>query len=583
MNIVIDIETQGLKINDKINFVGFYAVINGQEKFKIYSLPEDLIEMQIFIELQNRRGAKWCGHNLKFDAVRLLYQHGIDITISNDTMILAYLTSTVDELKDHRGKWLSLKDAAPRILGVEDWDIGSHKMSRDIDKVREYLYLDCKYTYELLMYFKEELSKNKIKTYKLIINALNAYKYIEINGLPIDLDKLYEVYNDYLDRQREVDKELQIYGNINYNSTKQLADLLFNTLELPVLSYTKTGKPALGVDSLNDMVDKHPIIPLLLKKRSIEKGLSFLKAWSEEAIERDGIHYLHSNFNLHGTVTGRTSSSNVNLQQVPRDKNLKSIFRSVDPEWEMVQFDFSQLELRFAALVADIRNMKNAYREGRDLHTEMAMRITGKPADQISKADRTGAKAANFGYLYGMQAFSFVEYAKSTYGIHITLDEAMMIRQAYFDMYPELELYYAKVNSDMMNYSKQTSIMGREYHLNTQKLINPYKRADYLRAAINFPVQSPASDYVLSGIVELILDHPELKERVKVGATVHDSAITLIKKDDKFYDTIEIIRNIMEKSIIAKQLIQVDIDIPIVVDSEIGPWGLGVSVEDYKI
>lgn len=397
MNIVIDIETQGLKINDKINFVGFYTVINGQEKFKTYSLPEDLIEMQIFIELQNRRGAKWCGHNLKFDAVRLLYQHGVDITISNDTMILAYLTSTVDELKDHRGKWLSLKDAAPRILGVEDWDIGSHKMSRNIDEVREYLYLDCKYTYELLMYFKEELSKNKIKTYKLIINALNAYKYIEVNGLPVDLDKLYEVYNDYLDRQREVDKELQIYGTINYNSTKQLAELLFDTLGLPVLSYTKTGKPALGVDSLNEMVDKHPIIPLLLKKRTIEKGLSFLKSWSEEAIERDGIHYLHSNFNLHGTVTGRTSSSNVNLQQVPRDKILKSIFRSVDPEWEMIQFDFSQLELRFAALVADVNNMKNAYREGRDLHTEMAMRITGKPADQISKADRTGAKAANFG------------------------------------------------------------------------------------------------------------------------------------------------------------------------------------------
>ena len=79
MNIVIDIETQGLKINDKINFVGFYTVIKGQEKFKIYSLPEDLIEMQIFIELQNRRGAKWCGHNLKFDAVRLLYQHGVTL------------------------------------------------------------------------------------------------------------------------------------------------------------------------------------------------------------------------------------------------------------------------------------------------------------------------------------------------------------------------------------------------------------------------------------------------------------------------------------------------------------------------
>ena len=397
MNIVIDIETQGLKVSDPINFVGCYTVIDGQEKYKVFSLPHDIIRLKSFIRLQESKGAKWCGHNLKFDAVRLMYQYGIDLKISNDTQILTYLSSSVDDMKDNKGRWLSLKHAATRILGVENWDIGKSKMSVYIEEVSDYLYLDCKYTYQLLMHFKKVFDMSQIKTYKLILNALNAYKYIEVNGLPIDLERLEKVKKSYLKKQHEVDSKLLDYGDINYNSTKQLGELLFDKLELPILSYTKKGRPALGEDSLKALNGKHPIIPILLQKREIEKTLSFLKLWSEEAIIHNGITYLHSNFNLHGTVTGRTSSSDVNLQQVPRNKELKSLFCSLEPGWQMVQFDFSQLELRFAAIVGDVKNMKEAYKDGRDLHTEMAMRITGKKQKDITKKDRTSAKAANFG------------------------------------------------------------------------------------------------------------------------------------------------------------------------------------------
>lgn len=181
-----------------------------------------------------------------------------------------------------------------------------------------------------------------------------------------------------------------------------------------------------------------------------------------------------------------------------------------------------------------------------------------------------------------MQAESFVEYAKNTYGVDVSIDQAMLIRQAFFESYPELEVYYAKVNHNILNYCEQRSIMGRKYRINPKKLINPYARSDYLRAAINFPIQSPGSDYVVSGIVDLVLGHKELRDRVRIGATVHDSVITLVREDENFFDTIYQIKTIMEQSVTAKKLISVDIDIPIVVDVEIGPWGMGISPEEYK-
>jgi DNA polymerase I-like protein with 3'-5' exonuclease and polymerase domains len=180
-----------------------------------------------------------------------------------------------------------------------------------------------------------------------------------------------------------------------------------------------------------------------------------------------------------------------------------------------------------------------------------------------------------------MQAKSFVEYAKVGYGVEVSEEQAMLIRERFFELYPELLTYYYNVRSDLMHEGKQTSIMGREYEVNPELLMNPRERENIIRPAINFPVQSAGSDYVISGLVE-VMNHPLLKDRVKLGATVHDSIIGLVKEDEHFYETLELIKNIMEYPKIAKELISVEIDLPIVVDIEIGPLGKGVSIEEYK-
>ena len=582
MNIVIDIETNSLKVDSPINFVGFYTKVDGnKEFFKMFSLPSETKELRKFIEQAESKKVNWIGSNVKFDMVRMLYRLGIDLKISHDVQVLTYLNSTVDELKDNKGKWLSLKDTAIRELGVEDWDIGlKDKTSKDPEKVRPYLFKDCKYSFELFELLKKRLPVERRKTYKLIILAMNyVYKHMERTGMPIDMSRLDGVKKEYLKQEKEILNALNEYADINFNSSKQLQHLLFEQLELPVVEYTKKGQPSTGVSALKQLRDKHPIIPHLLKYRENTKGLTFLKTWGEEGIQVGKHHWLHSSFNLTGTVTGRLSSSDVNLQQIPRNPKLKSLFRSTDPDWELVQLDFSQIELRFAALVAGVEKMKEKYRAGEDLHTEMASIITKKVHKDITKVERNQAKAANFGYLYGMMADSFVEYARDTYGVTVTVDQAHQIRDNYFQAYPELLDYYANVENTLFSTGVITSIMQREYQVNMFKLQNPYKQQEILRAAINFPVQSAASDYVLCSLID-VMSNTYITKNIKPCATIHDSIIILVRKSE-LANVLPKIKHTMENSQLARQMVTVDIDIPIVVDIEIGPFGRGVSLEEY--
>ena len=651
MLISLDIETDNLKINTPINFVGLYTVNSkGKELYKIYKCPDEAEEMVRFIKNLQNKGAKFLLQNGKFDTVRLLWSYGLDVEIAHDTMILIYLNSTVDELKKskpgsseydpaYKG-WLSLKKAAQRILGVDDWDVGlKDKTSHDKDVVAPYLYCDVKYCYQLYQYFKKTTPKSKLKTYKLIIKALNAYKYIELNGLPLDMEKLKEEKAEYILKQSGIvvkintildsldyniepiiqkeyynpnnpaHQELEKNSNdfyhyfnnkdrrgeyhatsitpklseiINLNSQQQLSEILYTIMRLPIPGTTKSGKPSTSSDALINIKNEHPIVGMILEYRNYKKAIEFFESWEEEAVlHPDGKYYLHSTFHLDGTVTGRTSSSEVNLQQIPRNKDLKSLFRTNDPEWEMVCLDYSQLELRFAGLVANVKAIKDSYRIGEDLHYKMASIVTGKPVDQITKAERTQAKAANFGFLYGMQAKSFVEYAKVSYGVTVTPEEAINIRYHFFELYPELNDYYDWVRSCLDKDGKILSIMQREYVLNQTVLANHWGKENWVRPAINFPVQSAGSDYVISGLVEIMTD-PILKGNIRIGATVHDSIIGLVRKDEHFYDYILRMKHIMEHPKIAEEMLTIKPDFPIVVDVEIGPLGKGVDIEEYK-
>ena len=572
---VIDIETEGLDIDDKINFIGIHTFDSDEDPGEYIILECRTDNMDVLQELLEP-GKVNIFHNGKFDTKMMRYHLNINIPMTHDTMLLAYLCSTAPELIENRGKWLSLKACAMRLLGVANWDVElSKKTSHTKSEVEEYLKKDVYYTRLIYQKLRDLLDERELKTYALMLKATEVYTQVELNGLPIDMELLREVKVEFEENLLDIDLQLKAYSDINWNSPKQLQDLLYNKLKLNIPGYTKTGQPATGIEALTALKGKHEIVDLILKRREYDKALTFLKDWEDR--EKNG--RLYANFNLHTTVTGRTSCNGPNLQQIPRNKKLKTLFRSTDPDWELVQLDYSQMELRTAALVAGVQAMKDAYNNGEDLHTNMAALVSGKPREEVTKPERTRAKAANFGYLYGMQPATFVQYAKIGYGVDMSLEEATRIRNSFFEANFELHKYYKDTQDLLLQKGFVTSIMGRRYKVGFKHLAFPDDRQLYMRKILNFPVQSAASDWALCALYEIYKTFSQ--DEVKICATVHDSIIMEIRKNENFKNNILKIQSIMQSPQLAKKYITKTVDLPIVADIEIGPWGIGVGLEEY--
>lgn len=182
-------------------------------------------------------------------------------------------------------------------------------------------------------------------------------------------------------------------------------------------------------------------------------------------------------------------------------------------------------------------------------------------------------------YLYGMQAKSFVEYAKLSYGVDVTLEEATMIRDKFFQSYHELPKYYHDVQEELLSKGNVTSIMGRRYKVNFKALYFKEDRQKYLRKILNFPVQSAASDIMLCALIEI---NTLPKEEVRIIATVHDSVELLIKKNSHFKDNVLKIQKIMQHPKLIDSFLKVKWDVPLVADIEIGPFGSGIELEEWE-
>ena len=574
MYTVIDIETDGLEINSNITLVGIHEFKDKNDPgvTSIYNIADQkdlcLTHLNKLIESK----AKIIGHNVKFDTKLIHYSFGINLKIYHDTMYLCYVCSSVHDMIFKRNKWFGLKHAAMRELGVKDWDIGLSKKSKTTKETIDYLKKDLEYTRKLFEYYSNIIDKRDLGVYNLMVKAANVYKDIELEGIPIDIPKLDMVLSEYNIKNYELACKLKEYADINYSSPAQLQELLFKQLKLPISKRTPKGQPSTGVEPLSKLRGQHPIVDLILEKRNAEKALTFLKDWKSRHINGR----IYGNFNLHTTVTGRTSCNGPNLQQVPRNKELKSLFNSTEG-WKFIQLDFSQIELRFAGTVAGVQAMIEAYKNKEDLHTNMAKIITKK--EVIDKQDRTGAKAANFGYLYGMMAKSFVEYAQITYGLRLSVGEAKQIRQAFFNVNKELLPYYKKIARELVDYGIITNIFGRRYKVGHAHLTTPLERQEYTRKGINFTVQSSASDYVLMGLIEV---HHKTKNNpdVKILGTVHDSILLEIK-DNKYLDNnLRYIKDIMENPILLNHYYGNKLPIDITVDCEVGAWGDG---KEYQV
>lgn len=553
VDVVIDIETTGLsRYKDKINLFGMY--IPEYNWYGIFRCVDELNYTLYSLKKQDIH-LNFIYQNGKFDTLFTEVQWGVTLPLDEDVMLLAYVYNMGDR-KD-------LKYLAQKYLGVENWDIATKQKGKDTPETEKYLKFDLFYTYELYKYFTSHLTSEMWKVYRyLVLPSYNAYRVVERNGIQLNMPKLKETIKDFTKKRDDLLRDLKLTKDINWNSTQQVSEFLIKEMMLPVLKKTPKGAPSVDAKVLKQYSEMgYTIVNKLLEYKYYDKALgTFLLRWEKDQVNGR----LHPTFNIDTTRTGRTSCSDPNLQQVPRDLALRTLF-TARAGYSFIEADQSQVELRVASDYANEKHMIDIYKHGGDIHAETAKATTGKA--EITKDDRRRAKAVNFGFLYGMSAKKFVEYAHDSYGVTFTLEEAKHYRDRFFERYPDLQSWYYTQKAYCRNDGGVWTKFGRFRKLPEIYSDDFMEKSGAERKAINTPVQSTASDILLCGLIEIVQTCPE----IYVCGTVHDSILMEVP-NDKAKECQAKVKHIMEHP----QLLQVfgiELKVPLDVDAPLGDWG----------
>jgi len=515
----------------------------------------------------------WIMQNGKFDYKALKSKYGVKYFPSFDTMGAEYI---IDEnLKK------DLETLAIKYLGVKPWKHlldkkDPYELSKD-DLV-EYGALDVLYTYQIWQHQRQLLGSKSSKGnfhisnplfFDILMPAYKALADMEMLGMPVDKDKFnmrFDETNEEVEKVQE--RIMNIVGyEVNPRSPKQLGNLLYKELGLPVLEATKSGVPSTAESVLLRLLemDQSGVIEAVLDYRH---WAGYKSRYFDNWITRmDENHRLHTNFKPFHTVTGRLSSSDPNLQQVPRDNFIRGIIGGVKG-YKLVEVDYSQVELRLVAHYSNDKALLSAFHNKADIHTITAQAMTGK--DNPEPEERKKAKAVNFGFVYGMGADKFKLYARDNFGVKVTKEEAIETRNKFFNTYPALVDWHERQRQIVKRRGYVMNPLGRLRRLDDIHSSNQYFRAQAERQAINSPVQSLASDLMLMTLNELT---EEFKDNL-IG-TVHDSLLLLINQS-KVNESLEKIVSIMENPIIEPY--DFELKVPLIADIKVGDyWSEGAE------
>lgn len=530
-----------------------------------WDIPLSRVYQALDVALQ---GKKMVGHNVKFDDAWMRAK-GVNLYSHFDTKLAAHL------LDENRPS--GLKPLARTYLGADEYESGI-SFTGDVTalvKLAVYNGKDADYTLRLYHIFRDELKKQRRLArlfVRLVMPACRAFVDIEAAGFPVDMERLERRHRSILHKIAQVTDEMmdmvpeELQDNANFRSPQFLGRWFFGKLDLPVNVLTPTGKPSTNESALLQLVDKHPAVAKLMELRKWQKNEStYTRNWlARIRIARKP--RLYTSYNLSGTVTGRLSS---NMQQVPRDVYIRSIIGSA-PGWKFIEADFSQVELRLAAMFSGDPTLTRAFNTGGDPHRETAAKVLGKNPADITKDERKMAKAVNFGFLYGMGWRKFKIYAKEKYDTVVTDAEAQEYRKAFFKQYSSLEAWHKRQRRIVRNLGQVTSPIGRIRHLPTINSTDDGVQGEAEREAINSPVQGFASDLTVLSMVRLSRRLDPLRSRIL--GNVHD-AILLEAEEDYAEEAAAITKRVME-NLPLKKLFGFKPTVPIEAEVTIGQhWG----------
>jgi DNA polymerase I len=489
------------------------------------------------------------GQNLKYDAL-LLANLGVNVHPIDDTMLMSYAFESgdvghgMDELAErHLGlKPISFKEVAGSGKSMVTFD------KVPVDRATHYAAEDADITLRLWMLFKQKLLKaQKVTVYETLERPLvPVLMQMERAGISVDRNVLSRLTQEFATKQAAVEKEIYalVGSPFNIGSPKQLGDILFGQMNLPGGRKTATGAWSTDSDALERLAEDG----LELAQRVLDwRQLAKLRSTYTEALPgyiHPTTQRVHTSYAMASTSTGRLSSNEPNLQNIPvrteDGRRIRTAFVAT-PGHKLISADYSQIELRVLAHIADIAQLKKAFADGLDIHAMTASEMFGVPVKGMDPAVRRRAKAINFGIIYGISAFGLANQ------LSISRQEAGDYIKTYFKRFPGIRAYMDETKAKAREQGYVETIFGRRMHFPRIKSTNPSERSFLERASINAPIQGSAADIIRRAMIRMDKALATDNLNVTMLLQVHDELI-FEAPENEVEAAIPVIRRIMEKA-----------------------------------
>ncbi|WP_461615653.1 DNA polymerase I [Clostridium sp. Marseille-QA1073] len=524
-----------------------YIFIIHNSKYYIINMSELINKnrnetIEILKTLFENEEIKKVSHGLK-NVYTALNKLNIDLkSVEFDSEIAAYL---IDSSKSEYSLKTLIEDFINETVGGENLELEINSLAM-LPKV-----------YEEEKKTIEELNMSNL-LYEIEQPLTKAISIMECAGFKIHREKLEELGENFKEEIDSTSKSIYEISdeNFNINSPKQLGKILFEKLDLPVIKKTKTGYST-NAEVLDALKDKHPIIEKIIYYRQLTKLYSTYIEGLKAVIDIDG--KIHSSFNQTVTTTGRLSSTEPNLQNIPIKYEMGRAIRKVFiPENEnsiILSADYSQIELRVLAHISQDENLINAFKKHSDIHTITASEVFGVPIDEVTSTMRSNAKAVNFGIVYGIGDFSLAQ------DLNITKAEAKRYIDNYLERYPKVKEYMDNVINEAESKQYVTTILNRRRFIPEITASNKILKALGKRLAMNAPIQGSAADIIKLAMVNVYKELTKRNLKSKLILQVHDELILNVYKDE-LDEVTTLVKKEMEEVL--------DLSVPLEVDINIG-------------
>ncbi|MDR1846967.1 MAG: DNA polymerase I [Bacteroidales bacterium] len=567
-----DCETTGLDMNNSL--IGIAFSCEAHKGWFLYLADKEDIkqELAIWKPLFEDANVAKVGHNMKFDKNALL-NYGVEVKGQHfDTMIAHYLLEAESR---HKLDYLALTLLRYEMVAFEQVFGKIHKGEKvnaallDRERLKEYAVEDADICLQLKPLLEERLRKDEMcKLFAdMEMPLIDVLLAMEREGVAIDVEQLRNY--SLLLKERRLEVEKQIYeaaGGLTFNisSAKQLGDVLFKHLKIAgdeeKAAKTSVAKQfATGEEVLAKLQHKHPIVPLILEYRTLAKLLNtYVDALPLLVNPQTG--RIHTSYNQAVTATGRLSSNNPNLQNIPVRTELgkeirKAFVAGNSQDYVLVSADYSQIELRIIASLSGDVNLCQAFNEGTDIHLATAAKIYKVKPEEVTKQMRSNAKSVNFGIIYGISAFGLSQQ------LNISRKEAQSLIDEYFANFPQLKTYIEHCISTAQQRGFVTTICGRRRYLPDINSRNFNLKAFAARNAVNMPVQGSSADMIKIAMIKIYNYIRENNLRSRMVLQVHDELVFDVYRPE-LEQMKTAIKNLMIKAM--------ELQVPIVVDCNEG-------------